>query len=534
MDKLLNKEWRMQYLYKIRNKEGKRIAFKSNRAQRHFNANKHSRNIILKSRQLGMTTFQSIDILDDVLFGVMNKGERMAIDAVQIAHTDKEAIKIFQNKVNFAWENIPQQIRDLWKTTTDKANELKFDWGDGQFSSMAVTNSGRSGTYQRVHVSEFGKLCRLYPQKAEEMLTGTLPAVPFDGRVDIESTAEGEFGSFHDMFWEAWLRGEPEFVADYKSHFYNWTWDDDEIAKIDIDIINKFKQSEDRFPFLDLQKKYNFTDQQITYYFTRWVSLSRKWYRLRQEYPITPEEAFISSGSKLFDKEELEKMEIIEPKKIGDWRIYEEYIVGQKYVIGADVAEGVGQDSSTAVVLRLGKTAKVVAVYWSRDIPPDLFAHELKRMGVNYGGCLICPERNNHGHTTISKLKEIYSNVYKDVNPEREFEYRTGENKKSMIMKYGWLTTKTSKPHMLNELREAINNEEIEIPCKELLFELRTYDREDLGVVKFDAQATNHWDLVLALSISYQMRTKNSLSNFVRPTYGLNIPQFSRPLYFDK
>lgn len=275
--RLLDKEWRIKYLYKIRNKGKELVTFKRNRAQEHFNKNKWSRNIILKSRQLGFTTLEAIDSLDDVLFTRNN-------ECLLIAHNLDAARAIFDKKIDLAWKNLHPELQKLYKVDTNTAQALKFEFGDGSFSSIAVDTSGRSGTFNRVHVTEFADLCKKYPAKARDIIEGTIPAVPTKGRVDIESTSQGASGEFFDMFKEAWGR-EPTLPVQYKAHFYNWTWDDDEMAKITP--MTSFPKE-----FLEYQKLHNLTDLELTYYYHKWESLNKDWNSLHREYPTTPEEAF--------------------------------------------------------------------------------------------------------------------------------------------------------------------------------------------------------------------------------------------------
>lgn len=275
--RLKQKNWRINHLYNIRNKSSELVQFKRNRAQQHFNENKWTRNIILKSRQLGFTTDESLDTLDDVLF---NRN----YDALLIGHNLDAAKKIFNDKIDFAWKNIPGEIRGLYAVDANTAQTLRFNFGDGTFSSIAVDTSGRSGTFQRVHVTEFAEICKKFPEKAREIIEGTIPAIPTHGRVDFESTAQGSEGYFHKMFWEAWNRGKPTHAVEFKAHFYNWTWDDEELAKtIHEDVPQEFK---------DYQIVHNLSDVEITYYFHKWLSLNKDWNALRREYPTTPEEAF--------------------------------------------------------------------------------------------------------------------------------------------------------------------------------------------------------------------------------------------------
>jgi len=489
---LNDKSWRINNLYKIRDKNKQLITFKINKAQKHFNDNKHDRNIILKSRQLGFTTFEAIDALDDTLWTPNFK-------ALMLSYDVDSAIEIFDDKISLAWDNYNEKLKGLYKLDTDRSNKLKFDFGNKTYSSIIVKNRGRSGTYNRLHISEFAKICYESPRKAKELLTGTIPAVPYGGRIDIESTAEGEIGYFHDMFWEAWDRGEPSNQIEYKSHFYNWTWDEEEIANIKEPIL-EMEQAE---LFKDYQERHKLTDIQITYYYQKWLSLGKDWSTLRQEYPTTPEEAFISSGNKLFDVESVKNLKKYteEGKRVGKWIYYEDYKPGHRYAMGADVSHGKGKDSSTIVIMDFFYARpKVVAEYANNEIQPDTFAYELKSGGVMYGNCLIAVENNDRGHTTLTTLKGIYYNIYKRENDKAKLDKQTND--------LGWNTNGASKPKMMMELSTAIQEDLLDIPSKHIQTELRTYSEDDLTQVRFDEDQTRHWDRTIALALVWQMRAK--------------------------
>ncbi len=483
MDKRLkSKEWRVSNLYKIVDKNGKLITFKRNKVQQQFFKEKHTRNIILKSRQLGFTTDTCIDTLDDVVF---NKN----FTSVIIAH-DIESVKKIFKKIKVAWEHFDKDLKDYigFQEKSDSANELSFSHG----SSIRVATSSRADTVNRLHVSEFGKICAKYPHKAIEIITGAIPSVPEGGRIDIESTAEGETGEFHDMFWTACNRGEPQANKQFKSHFFPWTDDEGYTLKGDYDIPDELKE---------YQKKLNLTDEQINWYFIEKETQKDKMF---QEYPSTPEEAFIGSGHKLFNQEKVAEIETVDGRIDGNWIYYKDYVEGNRYALGADVAEGVGQDSSTIVIIDFtDKIPEVVAEYASNTIAPDIFAYEIMEGGKMYGNCVVAPERNNHGWATITKLKEIYSNVYSEKSAESKMKRKQSGSGK----KYGWGTTAATKPMMMYDLAQAINEGMLQCNSKNIKIELRTYDKEDLSQIRFDDNQTKHWDLVIALAIAWQMRT---------------------------
>lgn len=287
-NRLKDKEWRIEHLYKIRNKEGQLVVFKRNKAQLHYSQNLHTRNIILKSRQLGFTTYESIDSLDDSLF-------TPNLDALMIAHNLDAGESIFDKKIKFAWEQLRPEIRALYSVDSKTTKTLKFDFGkdnSGQekgFSSLAVDTSGRSGTYRRVHVTELAELAKKYPKKVPEIMEGTIPAVPTSGRIDIESTSQGASGDFYEMFMSAWENGQPKSPLEWKAHFYNWTWDELELTGITPIPFSEMQQGE---KFKEYAIKHRLNEIQITYYYQKWLSLNKKWNSLKREYPTTPQEAF--------------------------------------------------------------------------------------------------------------------------------------------------------------------------------------------------------------------------------------------------
>jgi len=453
--------------------------FQRNKAQQDYNKKKHSRNVILKSRQLGFTTDEAVDMLDDSLF-------RKNHDSLFIAQDLDTAKDIFASKIDYYWANFPNELKQLYRVNNDSARKLVFDFGDNTRSSITVDSSGRAGTYQRLHITEFAKVCRDYPEKAKEIFTGSIPAVPTNGRVDIESTAMGSDGLFFELFWEAWERGEPTQSTEFKAHFYNWRWDHE------VEFTNVIREIPREL--IDYQKLHKLTDKEISYYYLKWLSLNRDWQEMKREYPTTPYEAFEGSGSKIFDNEAIGRFVIQTGTKAGDWVYFDEPIIGHDYVLGADVAEGVGQDSSTCVIIDLTPLKpRIVAEYANNKIAPDLFAYEVKNGAEKYQMAFVGVERNNHGHTTISKLKEIYQekNIYQD-------------DKK----RYGWDTNLVSKPKMFFDLATATNNDLIDVPSRRISSEMRRYEKDHLSTAKFDEDATQHYDLLTATCISFQMRVR--------------------------
>lgn len=201
-------------MYYIKNKEGRKVRFELNWAQQQILNELHNFNIILKARQLGITTFFAIFFLDMCLFN-------RYINAAIIADRQKNSLEIFQDKVKFAYDNLHPTIKALSPARRDNSNELRFENG----SVYRVSTSLRSGTVQLLHISEFGKICREFPNKAEEIVTGALNTVQAGQFITIESTAEGREGYFYDLVkrsQENQDSGKPLGPLDFKLHFLPW------------------------------------------------------------------------------------------------------------------------------------------------------------------------------------------------------------------------------------------------------------------------------------------------------------------------
>jgi hypothetical protein len=282
--------WRIENLYKILVKgddeqsDGLVMQFKPNRAQRRFIKRLWHRNVILKARQLGFTTLIAILWLDHALF---NPNSRCGIIA-----QDREAAEvIFRDKVKFAYENLPEALKKAMPLERDSASELLFAHNN---SSIRVATSMRSGTIHRLHISEFGKICAKFPDKAKEVQTGSIPAVPKSGILVIESTAEGREGEFYQITKRAQAANESGKVLtprDYRFHFYSWWME----PSYRLDPAGTVITDKDREYFLKVEAECGIElddEQRAWYVATRNADFSGSEERMWQEYPSTPGEAF--------------------------------------------------------------------------------------------------------------------------------------------------------------------------------------------------------------------------------------------------
>jgi hypothetical protein len=181
-------------------------------------------------------------------------------------------------------------------------------------------------------------------------------------------------------------------------------------------------------------------------------------------------------------------------------RYWGEYQPHHRYGIGADTSEGIGRDANTMALWDFGThpndVGTLVATYMNNNIPPDLFGHELMRLGREYGNCILAPEANNTGAATIATLRG-YPNIYTQRDETRRT-LRTTE-------KLGWRTTKKTKPQVFFEFRKDYNDGLIRIYDKNVLKEMRSFTTMDMTDTQVGI-VTRHFDLLMAVVIGWQMK----------------------------
>lgn len=431
------------------------------------------REIVLKARREGFSSFVlALFAADDL----MNDNPT---ETVVISYKD-DATQTFRRRyrnyiTSYGAKKLGYTVEDVQKSPglLDKVAKQLFEVDSTELilkhnkahfycGTASARVGGRGGVVQKLLFSE----AAFYPDKkemrAKEIVEGTMRQVDAaSGWIFQESTANGDLNHYAKT-WGAAVKGESRF----KPRFYGW---------------REF-YTEEEFELIASE----FTDKRM----------------IQQEYPETPEEAFLSSGMRFFDPAITANLPVEKPRQVlGDWKYYRDFEPGHRYAMAADVSEGVGQHNSTIMVMdfdalvqagdRKVKKPKVVATYASNQIAPDLFAYEIKNGGQRYGNCIAAPERNNHGHATLATLKGIYFNLYED------------EDKR-----LGFHTTLASKPRILNELRTAIHDDLIDVSDEALRQEIISYTSDDVNRAKVDEldETVGHFDRVMALAIVWSLR----------------------------
>jgi len=514
--------WRLANLYWIITKDGDKQVFTMNTAQKHFYENylaipkPYHRHVILKSRQLGFTTFIDLYILDSILFQTNKEG-------IVIAHKVEDATTIFDKKIEFAVRNMADDVKGAFFKINQKSSrkiQVVIDYGPdkGSTSSIAVSVSGRSGTYHLVHISEFAKMCATYPKRAEEVERGTFPTVPFDGFIFIESTAEGMAGRFYEMFQQNWLDRDtitPQLSqVQFLPHFYNWQYDEMEMKKI-YEPIPTSKMDVCEIDWGSYQIEHNLTDIEITYYYMKWLQFGGKnspdaVKSLMQEYPTTSEEAFLSTGQTYFSTAKVAKLlatvvkgqkgelsykekEInFNPISSGSLEIFKMPEQGVKYIIGGDTAEGLATGDAQVLYVINHKTEECDAIYHSQ-VPPDELATEAYKLGKFYNWALLGIEVNKDGLWVNDALEKMgYINLYY----RKSFDDITQKITKF----FGWKTTSATRPFALAALLAVFFRKDTGFPAQ-ILNEMLTFIRNAKG--KAEAMDKKHDDIIMAASIGY-------------------------------
>jgi hypothetical protein len=279
-DNFVDREFRLNSIYMLKNKEGNVVVAVPNIVQQKLLDTMHNRNIIPKARQHGITSTVSVHvILDTCLNTPYTK-------AAIIAHRESDALKIFASKIKFPYDHIPGFLKETGyvpKAIRTTTNSLELSNG----SIITADTMVRSDTLQILLVSELSKMFAQFPAKAEEVKTGALPATE-KGIIFLESTMEGRFGMMPDMCGDALgiqRSGRALTSKDYKFFFFPW-FDNPEYA-----LYEEYPIPLRLFEYFDsLEKEYGIV---LSLAQQRWYAAEEKIQKdkMKQEYPSTYEES---------------------------------------------------------------------------------------------------------------------------------------------------------------------------------------------------------------------------------------------------
>jgi hypothetical protein len=465
-------------LLKIRPRTGGNSYLRLNRAQREYSRRCGKQNIVLKARQVGITTYIAARFFLQTI-------TRPGSLAVQVAHTPESAEAIF-NIVRRFWEKLPEAVRrGALNYSRANVRQLVFPLLDSEYRvETADANAGRGMTIHYLHCSEVSRWAR----NAADTLASLRAAVAPEGEVVLESTPNGASGAFYDEWQKAGETG-------YTQHFFPWWYEEsyNETAK-------KRKKAT-LGPVLSgaltpeetlLMGQHGLAEGQIAWRRKQWKLLRSL---AGQEYAEDASSCFLASGECVFDLAAIEDASQAAPEELqsqdnGRLLVWLPPQAGKDYIIGVDAAGG-GSEGDYACAEVIERASGLQCAESRGHFPPLELARRTAELARTYGNALLAVERNNHGHGVLAHLRDMECpNIYE----------KDGQ--------LGWLTSAATRPAMIENMAAVIAAEPKLFLSPRLLEECRTFVRRPDG----NAAAADgaHDDCVMAMAIALAVRRESA------------------------
>jgi hypothetical protein len=459
-------------LLRVRDRAGVLRPLRANTAQRQFEAMRGRQNIVLKARQMGMTTWVSARFF---LSTITIPGTL----TLQVAHTQTAAESIFR-MVQRMWEELPECFREgPLRRSRANIGQMVFPELDSEFrvASACEMGAGRGLSVQNLHCSEVSR----WPGDAAGTLAGLRASLAPGGEMVLESTPNGAYG----CFYEEWLVGvDPGAALDagLVRHFLPWWLEPTYVGEA----VGRESMREDE---LLLFERHGLSGEQIG--FRR--DLERQYGMLRsQEFAEDAETCFRATGSCWFDVEAIERrlLEVSaaeSTRRGGSLRVWFSPQASRRYIVAVDTAGG-GEDGDFAAVQVIERRTGLQCAELQQRLRPVELARVVVELAREYNEALLVVERNNHGAAVLAMIEttERYAHLY-----------RQGREA-------GWLTTSVSKPEMVARLSAVLEQTPEMLRSRRLLGECRTYVAQERG--RSGAAYGAHDDLVMAMAMAQAVR----------------------------
>ena len=452
----------------VRTREGLTAQLKANTVQRLFELRRGERNIVLKARQMGLTTWAAARFF---LKTITQPGTL----TLEVAHTQEAAEEIFRIVHRFVdW--LPDKLREgPLKTSQANVRQIVFPVMDSQYRVVSAgdRNAGRGLTVQNLHCSELAR----WPGDPAETLAGLRAAMAPGAELILESTPEGVGGCFYEEWQKA---GETGMVR----HFFPWWME----RRYRAEAVEEPSLSEEE---RDLIARKRLNLEQIG--FRRQIRADFRGLA-RQEYAEDEESCFLASGNSIFELAAIEARlktapEPVERRQNGELEMWLPPLKGKEYLVAVDPAGGGGEgDYSAAQVLEL-ETGLQCAEFAGHMGGLEL-ARLVTALAEEYNRAWLVIERNNHGSGVLMLAETVCG--YKRI-------YRQGGQP-------GWLTTSVSRPAALGRLEAGLVEQPERFQSRRLLGECRSFVRLPNG--NSGARAGTYDDRVMAMAIALAVRAE--------------------------
>ncbi|MFZ0747232.1 MAG: terminase [Terracidiphilus sp.] len=455
-------------LFFVRTRDGSTAPLRANAVQSAFEKRRGRHNIVLKARQMGLTTW----VAGRFFLKTITQPGTLTLE---VAHTQESAEEIFRIVHRFL-DLLPPELRDgPLKTSRANVRQIAFPRMDSQYlvATAGDRNAGRGLTAQNLHCSELAR----WPGDPAETLAGLRAALAPGGELILESTPDGVGGCFHEEWQKA---GETGMVR----HFFPWWMERRYRARA----VSTASLTEDE---RELMAQHRLDLEQIA--FRRQVRANFRGLA-RQEYAEDAESCFRVSGDSVFELAAIEERlatapAAIEHRRNGELEIWLPPLKDKEYLVAVDPAGGGSEgDYSAAQVLEL-ETGLQCAEFAAHMGGLEL-ARLVTALATEYNKAWLVVERNNHGSGLLALAGTAcgYSRIYN----------RAGQP--------GWLTTSVSRPAVLGRLGAALVEQPECFLSRRLLGECRSFVRLPNGAT--GARAGSHDDRVMAMAIGLAARAE--------------------------
>jgi len=452
----------------VRARDGTPRALVANAVQKAFELRRGKQNIVLKARQMGLTTWVAARFF---LKTITQPGTM----TLEVAHTQEAAEEIFRIVHRFLdW--LPDQLRGgPLKTGRSNVRQIVFPKIDSQYKvvSAADKNAGRGMTVQNLHCSELAR----WAGDAAETLVGLRAAMAPGAEMILESTPQGVGGCFHDEWQKA-----PE--TGMVRHFFPWWME----RRYTAPAVDEASLSEEE---RELIARHGLDLRQIAY--RRRIRANFRGLAA-QEFAEDEESCFLASGESVFELGVVEARmkaapDAVDARHNGELEIWLPPVKGKEYLVAVDPAGGGSEgDCSAAEVLEM-ETGLQCAEFAGHVGGLEL-AQLVTRLAAEYNGAWLVVERNNHGSGVLALAETVckYERIYRQGGQA------------------GWLTTSVSRPAVISRLDAALVEEPERFQSKRLLTECRSFVRLPNG--NSGARAGTHDDRVMAMAIGLAARAE--------------------------
>ncbi len=455
-------------LLQVRTREGTSMPLKCNDVQEAFEKRRGERNIVLKARQMGLTTWVAARFF---LKTITQPGTL----TLEVAHSQEAVEEIFRIVHRFV-NCLPEELRKgPFKTSRANVRQIAFSMMDSQFLVVSAgdRNAGRGLTVQNLHCSELAR----WPGDPAETLAGLRAALAPGAEVILESTPDGVGGCFHEEWTKA---AETGMVR----HFFPW-WLESRYRAEAVDAPSLSEEER------DLIARHHLDLEQIG--FRRRVRANFRGLA-RQEYAEDEESCFRASGDSIFEGTVIDERQLAAPpasvqRKNGELEIWLPPVKGKEYLVAVDPAGGGSKgDYSAAEVLEM-ETGMQCAEFAGHMGGLEL-ARLVTELAAEYNNAWLVVERNNHGSGVLALAETVcgYRRIYRQAGQP------------------GWLTTSVSRPAMLGRLDAALVEQPERFMSRRLLGECRSFVRSPNGST--GACAGAHDDRVMAMAIGLASRAE--------------------------